>query len=84
MKFDVTGNLADTPRSGHPRTAPSGENKRNVANSLLNNPQQSIRIASVELNISTASVHGILKQWNMKPDAYVRRTGVLEVTPTND
>ena len=62
-KFMETGSVLDRPRSGRPRSGRSDENVVIVRESFHRSQgKKSVRGAAVELNISTTSIHRILRQ----------------------
>jgi hypothetical protein len=60
-RFEETGSVADSPRSGRPRSARSEENLQTVAQAFVHSPNKSIRTASRELEITRSSLHLMLR-----------------------
>lgn len=66
-KFEETGSVCDTVRSGRPTTATTDEMGDHLVENVNQSPQKSIRRLSAELNVSKSSVQRLLKKLNMKP-----------------
>ncbi|CAF4337945.1 unnamed protein product, partial [Rotaria sordida] len=66
-KFDETGSVEDTPRSGRPTSRNTEENMELVSQSFLLNPQASQRRAARELDISRSRLQRIMKDLHLKP-----------------
>ena len=66
-KFNTTGNVADAPRSGHPKTVLNDYNRDAVVTAFTASPHKSTRRASCELQISATSIRRILHDIGMKP-----------------
>ena len=66
-KFNATGSVLDAPKTGRKKSVRTEENEQLVAQSLVDNPQNSIRRISVQLEISKSSVQGVLKSIGWKP-----------------
>lgn len=66
-RFEITGSVADLPRSGRPKSVTTEENLETVAQSLVQSPTKSTRRASSELGISRTSVRRMLKTVGLKP-----------------
>lgn len=60
-RFVNFGHVRNLPKSGRPRSATNEENSLNVLLSFTENPHNSIRRVAQEHDISTSSVHNILK-----------------------
>lgn len=65
-KFQRTGNVADAPRSGRPRSARTEENKMRVAQTFVENPRLSGKRAAVQLDLSRRSLHRIMHDLGLK------------------
>lgn len=65
-KFELTGNVADKPRSGRSSSINSERNQVAVSATLRQNPQQSTRKLSRELDISQRSIVRIIKKLGLK------------------
>ena len=61
-KFMETGSVNDQPRSGRPRSGRSEENQEVVETTFVQDQTKSIRRASLELNISRATIHRLLRK----------------------
>ena len=61
-KFMETGSVNDQPRSGRPRSGRSEENQEVVETTFVQDQTKYIRRASLELNISRATIHRLLRK----------------------
>ena len=61
-KFMETGSVNDQPRSGRLRSGRSEENQEVVEAAFVQDQRKSIRRASLELNISKATIHRLLRK----------------------
>ena len=66
LRFEDTGSTDDLPRSGRPVTACSPENCQIIRVAFSLSPTKSTRRASMELNISGASIRRLLSQLRLK------------------
>ncbi|CAF4941144.1 unnamed protein product [Rotaria sp. Silwood1] len=66
-KFDDTGSVEDSPRSGRLTTVRIEENMQLVSKTFAQNPQMSQRRASLELGISRRSLQRLMQDLNLKP-----------------
>ena len=66
LRFEDTGSTDDLPRSGRPVTACSPENREIIRVAFSLSPTKSTRRASMELNISRASIRRLLSQLRLK------------------
>ncbi|CAF5022496.1 unnamed protein product [Rotaria sp. Silwood1] len=66
-KFDDTGSVEDSPRSGRPTTVRIEENMQLVSETFAQNPQMSQRRASLELGVSRRSLQRLMQDLNLKP-----------------
>jgi hypothetical protein len=66
-KFDGTGSVEDSPRSGRPTTVRTEENIQLVSKAFAQNPKLSQRRASLELGISRTSLQRLMQDLNLKP-----------------
>ena len=66
-KFDETGSVDDTSRSGRPKSATTEDNTSLVSETFRRNPHLSQRRAARELNISRSSLQRIMKELKLKP-----------------
>ena len=67
-KFDETGSLEDTLRSGRPRSIATDENKERVLEAYEENPMMTQRRASLELNLSRSSLQRMMRELRLKPN----------------
>lgn len=61
-KFEETGSTLDKPKSGRPRSSRTVQNVDSVAESILDDPNLSIRKRAVALNVHRSSLCRILHQ----------------------
>lgn len=80
-KFEKTGSVSDTKRSGRPLTANNLENQNLVAQALQMSPTKSTRHCSLQLGISRGSLINIIRELKMKPYRPRLLHGLLEDDP---
>ena len=66
-KFRETGSVEDRPRPGRPRDAVSEESIEKVTQKLTECPKISIRVASLELEMSKSSFHRAAQETGFRP-----------------
>ncbi|XP_018375240.1 PREDICTED: uncharacterized protein LOC108769006 [Trachymyrmex cornetzi] len=66
-RFNDTGSVKDRPKTGRPMTTTNFDNSLNVLLSFIDDPHSSTRKVSQEHEISTMSVHKILKKNGFHP-----------------
>ena len=66
-KFDETGSVDDSPRSGRRKSVTTEDNTNLVSENFRRNPHASQRRAARELNISRSSLQRIMKELKLKP-----------------
>lgn len=66
-KFEETGSVDDSPRSGRPQSVTTDDNTDLVSENFRRNPHASQRRAARELNISRSSLQRIMKELKLKP-----------------
>ncbi|VDL79151.1 unnamed protein product [Nippostrongylus brasiliensis] len=61
-RFEELGTMADRPRSGHPVTARTDSNRRNMRAAIRRNPRVSIRKLAKTANIATMSAWSLVRK----------------------
>ncbi|XP_076322201.1 uncharacterized protein LOC143231570 isoform X1 [Tachypleus tridentatus] len=80
-KFNATGSILNTAKTGRPKTACTENNKQRVADAFVQSPNKSTRRASMELNIPQTSIRRIITQIGLKPYRPQLIHGLLEDDP---